>query len=101
MTDCFFSQPEDLEGRKQLRDLKYQDVFPRANPYYSAVDDLFPENVTNIVHQLRSQEYLRQTAQHVNKHLERMNLTKPVMTDDQRRAQKIKDRMMLKRKMQK
>jgi hypothetical protein len=103
MTECYFSQPEDVVGRKQLKELKFYDVFPQQNPYYNECDDYFPEHVTKFVHQLRSQEHLRKTAQIVNKHLEEINLksdgTLPYMTDDQKRVQKIKDRLM-KRKQQ-
>lgn len=102
MTECFFSVPEDQEGRKQLKDFRFTDVFPQTNPYYTETDDYFPPNVTNYVHQLRSQEHLRKTAQIVNSQLEEMNLQQQhqqqYLTDDQKRAQKIKDRMMMKRK---
>ena len=101
MTECHFSQPEDVDGRKQLKELNFYDVFPQQNPYYTECDEYFPEHVTKFVHQLRSQEHLRKTAQIVNKHLEEINLkdNNSYMTDDQKRVQKIKDRLM-KRKFQ-
>lgn len=99
MTECYFSQPEDIEGRKNLKDLQYHDVFPQTNPYYKETDEYFPENVNQIVYQLRSQEHLRKSAQLMNQYMGEMNLKDQHygMTDDQRRVQKIKERMMLKK----
>jgi hypothetical protein len=99
MTECYFSQPEDVEGRKNLKDLQYHDVFPQTNPYYKETDEYFPENVNQFVYQLRSQEHLRKSAQLMNQYMGEMNLKDQQygMTDDQRRVQKIKERMMLKK----
>lgn len=101
MTECYLSHPEDLEARKQWRDIKREDVFPAVNQYQSPLDTMFPDNVTHLVHQLKSQEHLKKTADLLNEHLRQLQLQKEYemanMTDDQRRVAKIKERM-LKRK---
>ena len=94
MTECFFGNPEDIEGRKNLRDFTYSDVFPSNQVYLQTHDTLFPDKVTNIVHQLRAQQHLRENAAIVNQQIKEMKLNSPPMTDDQLRAQKIKERMM-------
>ena len=99
MTECFFSQPEDEVGRKNLKDIAYADVFPQINPYYRPTDDYFPAQVCRNVQQLRSQEHLRRMADLMNEHFGKTQIQdRHQLTDDQIRVQKIKQRMM-KRKM--
>lgn len=101
MAECYFSQPEDLEARKVWKEIKREDVFPAINPYQCQTDQMFPDNVTRLVHQLKSQENLKKSADLLNEHLRQLQLQKEYelsqMTDDQRRVAKIKERM-LKRK---
>ena len=100
MTECFFSQPENVDGRRKLKDITYTDVFPQQNPYLSEIDSMFPEKVQDHIQQLRSQDHVRRMAELVNQHLQQTSLHGyGGLTDDQRRVQKIKERM-LKRKMQ-
>jgi hypothetical protein len=101
MTECYFALPEDIEGRKKLKDVQFSDVFPQQNPYSAEQDKYFPQHVTKYVHQLRSQQHLRNMAQLMNEHLESMSLNNKPMTDDQRRVQKIKERMLKKKMMKK
>lgn len=98
MTECYFSKPEDVESRKQTQDIKFTDVFPQQNPYYSEIDERFPANVQSHVQQLRSQAHIRHMAEMMNQHLQQTSLNdRDAMTDDQRRVQKIKERMMRKK----
>ena len=101
MTECYLSQPENLDARKHWKEIKREDVFPAVNPYHCQTDEMFPDTVTKLVHQLKSQEHLKKTADLLNDHLRQLQLEKEYqmaqMTDDQRRVAKMKERM-LKRK---
>lgn len=101
MKTPFFSQPENEEDRKSTFKCQYTDIFPKSNPYIQTTDNLFPDKVTQFVHQFRAQEALKKSADLLNEHLMQLQLEQQQqqqlyrpMTDDQLRVQKIKERMM-------
>jgi hypothetical protein len=101
MKTPFFSQPENQEDRKSTFKCQYTDIFPKFNPYIQTNDNMFPDKVTQYVHQFRAQEALKKSADLLNQHLMQLQLEQQQLqkncrplTDDQLRVQKIKERMM-------
>lgn len=104
MAECYLTEPENRKDRAATKVWTADDLFPRANPFSSPTDAMFPHNVVDNIHQLKAQKNLLRSADLLNQHLESLQMNddynQRYLTDDQRRSMKIRERM-LKRKMQK